>query len=251
MKPALFCQPLRPVLTRVREEYESQGVEAYAYLDDITIVSHEISPGTVGVVPFLERELTARAINLNSTNKVALAPKGHVPAPEETLRLAGEVGVRIAGEGGIKVIWVPVGTDEFAIESTMGIVRDGGAEQLARMLPRMTDKQTASLIAIGSTVQRMAYVERVMDQKLSLPACRRADKAQCGCSKTSSSFLERRSDRRSSRRGAWKNGLHCYPTNGCRLACQQGPGVRNVVGRSEKGVRIGGELGGNAACSPG
>ena len=107
-------------------------------------------------MPFLERELTARAINLNSTNKVALAPKGHVPAPEETLRLAGEVGVRIAGEGGIKVIWVPVGTDEFAIESTMGIVRDGGAEQLARMLPRVPDKQAANLIATGSMVQRTA-----------------------------------------------------------------------------------------------
>ena len=29
-RPAMFCLPLRPVLTKVREEYESQGVEAYA-----------------------------------------------------------------------------------------------------------------------------------------------------------------------------------------------------------------------------
>ena len=65
MGPALFGLPLRPVLTKVREEYASQGVEAYAYLDDITIAAEEISPGTVGVVPFLERELTARGINLN------------------------------------------------------------------------------------------------------------------------------------------------------------------------------------------
>ena len=42
----LFCLPLRRVLMRVREEYESQGVEACAYLDDITIAAHEISPGT-------------------------------------------------------------------------------------------------------------------------------------------------------------------------------------------------------------
>ena len=55
MGPALFFLPLRSVLTRVREEYESQGVEAYAYLDDITIAADEISPGMVGVVPFLER----------------------------------------------------------------------------------------------------------------------------------------------------------------------------------------------------
>ncbi|CAN0534910.1 unnamed protein product, partial [Scytosiphon promiscuus] len=28
--PALFCLPLRPVITRVRKEHESQVVEAYA-----------------------------------------------------------------------------------------------------------------------------------------------------------------------------------------------------------------------------
>lgn len=39
----------------------------------------------------------------------------------------------------------------------------------------MPDKQAASLTATGSLVQRTAYVERVMDTKLSLPACRRAD----------------------------------------------------------------------------
>ena len=79
---------------RVRQEYESQEVEAYAYLDDITIAAHEISPGTVGaadeispgtmgVVPFLEGELTARGIHLNPGKTVALAPKGHVPTPED------------------------------------------------------------------------------------------------------------------------------------------------------------------------
>ena len=57
MGPALFCLPLRPVFTRAREEYELQGVEVYAYLDDITVTADEISPGIVGVVPFLEREL--------------------------------------------------------------------------------------------------------------------------------------------------------------------------------------------------
>ena len=133
MGPTLFCLPLRSVLTKVREEYEPQGVEAYGYLDNITIAADEISPGTVGVVSFLERELIARGINLNPAKTVALAPKGHVSTPEETSRLAG-VGVRIADEGGIKVVGVPVGSDEFAIESAIGIVRDGGAEQLARML---------------------------------------------------------------------------------------------------------------------
>lgn len=54
MGPALFFLPPQSVLMRVREEYETQGVEAYAYLDQIPIAAHEISPGTVGVVPFLE-----------------------------------------------------------------------------------------------------------------------------------------------------------------------------------------------------
>ena len=35
------------------------------------------------------------------------------------------------------MVGVPFGTDEFAIESAIRIVRDGGMEQLARMLPRM------------------------------------------------------------------------------------------------------------------
>ena len=103
-----------------------------------------------------------------------MAPKGHVPTPEEISLLVG-VGVRITDEGEIKVVGVPVGSNEFAIESAIGIVRDGRAEQLARMLPRMPDKRAAKLIATGSMVQRTGYVERVIDPKLSLPACRRAD----------------------------------------------------------------------------
>ena len=39
----------------------------------------------------------------------------------------------------------------------------------------MPGKQAANLIATGSMVKQTAYVERVMDPKLSLPACRRAD----------------------------------------------------------------------------
>ena len=83
MGPALFCLPLRSVLTRVREEYESQRVKIHAYLDDITIAADEMSPGTVGVVPFLERELIARGIHLGPGKTVSLAPKGHVLTPEE------------------------------------------------------------------------------------------------------------------------------------------------------------------------
>lgn len=74
-----------------------------------------------------------------------------MPTPEDVSRLA-EVGVRIANQGGTKVVGVPGGADELPIESVEGIMPDkGGAEQLARMLPRMPDKQAATLIATGST----------------------------------------------------------------------------------------------------
>ena len=72
----LFWLPLRPVLMRVREEYESQGVEAYAYPDDITMAAHDIPPGTVGAVPFLEQELTARGIHLNPGEDGCVLPEG-------------------------------------------------------------------------------------------------------------------------------------------------------------------------------
>lgn len=39
MGPALFCLPLRLVFIKVREAYESQGVDAYAYLNNITVAA--------------------------------------------------------------------------------------------------------------------------------------------------------------------------------------------------------------------
>ena len=41
----------------------------------------------------------------------------------------------------------------YATDSTMEMVRTEGAEQLARTLPCMRDKQTANLIATSSMVQ--------------------------------------------------------------------------------------------------
>ena len=43
------------------------------------------------------------------------------------------------------------------------------------MLPHMSDKQSANLIATGSMVQRTAYIERVMDPELSKSARQKAD----------------------------------------------------------------------------
>ena len=77
----------------------------------------------------------------------------------------------------MKVVGVPTGTDAYAMQRAMQIVKNGRAEQLARMLPHMPDKQSANLIAAGSMLQRTAYIERVMDPELSRPACQKADKS--------------------------------------------------------------------------
>ena len=134
----------------------------------------EITPDTARVVPLLQHELCEIGIAINPSETVALPPKGHVPTPEE-ISLLGGIGVRIAEGEGVKVVGVPAGNDAFAMNSALEIVRDGGAEQLARILPRMPDKQSANLIATSSMVQRTSYIERVMDPELSLPACQRAD----------------------------------------------------------------------------
>ena len=76
MGPALFCMPLLPVLKRTRAELEPRGVEAFAYLDDISIGMMKITPDTVEVVPFLQRELSNIGIAINLSNTVALPPKG-------------------------------------------------------------------------------------------------------------------------------------------------------------------------------
>ena len=73
------------------------------------------------------------------------------------------------------MVGVPIGTNEYVRESTIEIVRNGGAEQLARMLSRMPDKQSANLISTGSLVQRTSYLKRVMDPELLLAACKKAD----------------------------------------------------------------------------
>ena len=87
MGPALFCMLLLPVLKRTREEFKPRGVETFAYLDNISIGMMEITPDTVEVVPFLQRELSNIGIAINSSKTVALPPNGHVPTPEQVTLL--------------------------------------------------------------------------------------------------------------------------------------------------------------------
>ena len=73
------------------------------------------------------------------------------------------------------MVGVPIGTDEYVLERASEVVRDGGADRLARCLANMSDKQAAALIANDSQRQRTSYLERALDTGLSLEECRRAD----------------------------------------------------------------------------
>ena len=70
--------PLLLVLKRTREEFEPKGVEAFAYLDDISIRMVEVPSDTVEVVAFLQRELASIGIAMSPSKMVGLPPKGHV-----------------------------------------------------------------------------------------------------------------------------------------------------------------------------
>ena len=65
MGPAMFCLALRPGLKRFRQEFEREGVEVFAYVDDVSLA-------------FLRRELDNIGIVVNDA-KTALRhyhPKG-------------------------------------------------------------------------------------------------------------------------------------------------------------------------------
>ncbi|CAN0376531.1 unnamed protein product [Laminaria digitata] len=47
MDPAMFCLALRPRLKRFRQEFEGEGVEAFAYMDDVSLGLMGITANTV------------------------------------------------------------------------------------------------------------------------------------------------------------------------------------------------------------
>ena len=117
--PAMFCLALRPGLKRFREEFEREGVETFAYMDDVSLDLMKITVDTVRAFAFLRRELEDIGIVVNPANTIALPPKGYAPTAEE-VSLLESVDVRIVGEGGATVVGVPIGTDERAGPSNRG-----------------------------------------------------------------------------------------------------------------------------------
>ena len=89
-------------------------------------------------------------------------------------RLFEDAGLPIAAEG-ITVVGIPVGTDAYVEARAMKKITEGGADELARMLARMPDKQVAHLITSQSLNQRAGYIERGINHKLTRKACERLD----------------------------------------------------------------------------
>ena len=55
MEPAMFFFALRPGLRRFREEFEREGVEAFVYLDDVSLGLMRITANTIDAFAFLRR----------------------------------------------------------------------------------------------------------------------------------------------------------------------------------------------------
>ena len=173
--PAMFFLALQPEPARFREEFDGQGAEAFSYMDDVSLGLMGVTASTVRAFAFLRRQLDDIGIVVNPAKTVAPPPKGHAPTAKE-ISILDSIDVRIADEGGAMVVRVPIGTDECVLERAMGVVKDRGADHLARCLADMPDKQAAALSKIESLGQRTSYLEKALDTGVSLEACRRADK---------------------------------------------------------------------------
>ena len=99
MGPAMFCLALRPRLKRLREEFEGEGVEAFVYMDDVSLGLTRITADTVRAFAFLRQEVEDIGIVVNPDKTIALPPKGCAPTAED-VSLLESVDVHIAGEGG-------------------------------------------------------------------------------------------------------------------------------------------------------
>ena len=82
----MFCLALRPGLKRFREEFEREGVEAFAYMDDVSLGLMRITADTVRAFAFLRRELEGIGIVVNPAKTIALPPKEYAPTAEEISR---------------------------------------------------------------------------------------------------------------------------------------------------------------------
>ena len=174
MGSAVFCLTLRPGLERFREEFEREGVEAFAYMVDVYLGLTGIKVNTIRAFAFLRRELEDIGIVINTSKTVALPEKSHAPTAED-ISILKSVDVRVAYKGGVTVVGVPTGNDEYVLERARKMAKEEDTDHLARCLANMSDKQAAALIVTESLGQRTGYLEKTLGTVLLLEACSRAD----------------------------------------------------------------------------
>ena len=173
-------------------------------------------------VPFLQRELSKIGIAINPSKTAALPPKGHVPTPDQNALVEG-IGDSIAECGGVMVVGVPVGTDEYARESAMEIVRNGEAEQLARMLSRTPDKQSANLITTGLWCSGFPTLNARWTQSYRCLRAKKQISTPCRCWGSCSTSRGQHIYLRFSRTGARQTCRPCNPINKRRRFGPRGP----------------------------
>ena len=97
-----------------------------------------ITEETVQAMPDLEKDLQEQlCITISRPKSIACPPQGHTPTDQERELLSG-VGLSIADQG-IAVVGVPIGTDEYAKNYAIDVVKALGAEKLARKPARMPE----------------------------------------------------------------------------------------------------------------
>ena len=105
------------------------------------------------------------------------------------------------------MVGVPIGTDDYVLARAIEVVRDGGADHLARCFSNIPDKKAVALVTIESLEQRTTHLEWALDTGLYLEACRRVDNWAQWAYEKSWSYRERKGNNHFSRRCA--RGISC------------------------------------------
>ena len=69
MGPAMFCLAFRPGLKRFRQEFKGEGVEAFAYMDDVSLGLAVITANTIRAFASLRRKQDDTGTVVNAANQ--------------------------------------------------------------------------------------------------------------------------------------------------------------------------------------
>ena len=89
-----------PAAEELWQGFDGEGVEAFAYMGDVSLGLEGITTNTVKAFAFLQRELEYIGLVADAAETVALRPKGHALTVEE-ISLLDSIEVRIADNGGV------------------------------------------------------------------------------------------------------------------------------------------------------